>query len=110
MNTRKENRDSRRPEGVEDDRRKALEEEAANEPEHPSRWGGVRGWLSRGRDDEEAPDEADDERLIPRKPRKPGRVLAEGGRPKPSVRRGDSHRHAKRSNRSRHRPDDDEEL
>jgi signal peptidase len=91
-----------RAEGVEDDRRRALEEEeAAREPSPPSRWGALRGWMSRS-DPEDAEEESDstEDRLPPRRPRKPTHALSEGGRPRPSVRRGDGHRASKRSSKS----------
>jgi signal peptidase I len=101
-----------RAEGVEDDRRRALEEEedaAANEPSRPSRWRSLRGWMSRSEDegDVEASESTDD-RLPPRRPRKPGHTLSGGGRPRPSVRRGDSHRASKRSSRSSRSSKDDD--
>jgi signal peptidase I len=98
-----------RAEGVEDERRKALEEEAAAEPEPPSRWKGLRGWLAHDEEPGADPEEPDEERLPPRKPRKPGRRLAEGGRPKPSVRRGERHG-SKRHGHARHDRDDASDL
>jgi signal peptidase len=86
-----------RAEGIEDDRRKALEEEAAQEePEHPSRFRGVKAWFSRS----ETEDDYDTEEPSPppRSERKRGRSPS-GGRPRPAVRRGETP--AKRSRHSR---------
>jgi signal peptidase len=103
-----------RAEGVEDERRRALEEEeASSEPEKPSRWGSLGGWLHRPIDDDA--DESDDPetpggRPPPRTPKKPGRKLSKGGRPRPSVRRGDAHRGSSGHSRSSRRPKDDADL
>ncbi|MCI4325254.1 MAG: S26 family signal peptidase [Thermoplasmata archaeon] len=101
-----------RAEGVEDDRRRALEEEeAAEERSHPSRWGALRGWISRADESEEPDEEAEsaEDRLPPRRPRKPAHTLSGGGRPRPSVRRGDAHRAPKRAKRSSRSSKDDDE-
>jgi signal peptidase len=100
-----------RAEGVEDERRKALEEEeAANEAEHPSRRGGLRGWLSRKDDGDDADEDlGEEDRLPPRKARRPGRLKGEGGRPRPLVRRGESRR-SKRHRQSPRDSDRDSDL
>ena len=80
-----------RAEGVEDERRKELEEEEAQEAEErPSRFGGLRGWFARSKDDDEEP--ADDQE--PAKPSRRkgrrgnrGRSANSSGRPRPAVRR-----------------------
>ncbi|HXQ94206.1 MAG TPA: S26 family signal peptidase [Thermoplasmata archaeon] len=80
-----------RVEGIEDDRRKAIEEEEAAEDPHPSRFRGLRHWLTRSDDDEEPDDlevgTADSSARPSRSKRRHGGPS--GGRPRPSVRRGD---------------------
>ena len=84
-----------RAEGVEDERRKALEEEEADaEVERASRFGGLRGWFSRSSDDEGEDDSSGDSAGDADTRRhgrpKPGRALRIGGRPRPTVRRSES--------------------
>ena len=80
-----------RAEGIEDGRRKALEEEEAAEPSRPSRLGGLRGWFSRSDADVETDDadaEPTDEPISRRKRPSPSHSASSGGRPRPSVRKG----------------------
>jgi signal peptidase len=88
-----------RAEGVEDERRKALEEEEAAEPPHPSRFGGIRGWFSRSDEEDEPDDATDDAKDPPRSRRRPSpnHGAPTGGRPRPSVRKGDSEKKTGRS-------------
>jgi signal peptidase len=78
-----------RAEGIEDERRKELEEEEAAAP-HPARFRGLRSWLSRS-DDREEPDDADEGADEPPRRRRrpsPNHAATTGGRPRPSVRKG----------------------
>jgi signal peptidase len=79
-----------RAEGIEDDRRKALEEEEAEAPPHPPRFRGLRGWLARSDADDPADEtDPDDPEPSPRRRRPKSRHRdPTGGRPRPSVRRG----------------------
>jgi signal peptidase len=81
-----------RAEGVEDERRRALEEEEAAESDHPPgrRFAGLRSWLARAPEEETA----DEEDAEPGRARKAGRraaaqdkKLRAGGRPRPRVRK-----------------------
>ncbi|MCI4327809.1 MAG: hypothetical protein L3K16_09325 [Thermoplasmata archaeon] len=89
-----------RAEGIEDGRRKALEEEEAAEPSRPSRLGGLRGWFSRSDADVETDDadaEPTDEPISRRKRPSPSHSASSGGRPRPSVRKGPSGKKVHRS-------------
>ena len=99
-----------RAEGIEDVRRKALEEEEAAESSRPSRLGGFRGWFARSESDDAAEDpEAEADGPKPRRKRpSPSHAAPSGGRPRPSVRKAPPE---KKSHRGRPPGGDaDEEL
>ena len=96
-----------RAEGIEDERRKALEEEEAEASEPTSRLGGLRAWFSRTSDDDDDIERPTGDEEVPRERRgrrKSGRSILPGGRPRPAVRRADS---SSRSGKHRRPPGGD---
>jgi hypothetical protein len=90
-----------RAEGIEDERRRELEEEEAIEEAErpPSRW----AFLRRSQDEDEEPEEGepgprppDGRSLLQRLRLRSGSAERSGGRPPPAVRRGDSKRRRRR--------------